>query len=182
MNKQLLRGVAVTVLAGLALLLGAAPAMAHARLISSDPVDGASLDAGPQRVSLTFSDPMTGDFDTINVVGPDGNQYQTGEVGADGSTVSIAVAPLGPTGRYEIGYRVVSADGHPVTGSVAFTLTTPGPASAAPAQPPAAADPAAAADSEESGAAPFWPWIVGALVLVGAGVAVALRLGKTLTR
>jgi copper resistance protein C len=40
-------------------------------------------------------------------------------VALDGPTVSIDVAPLGPAGRYEIGYRIISADGHPVTGSVA---------------------------------------------------------------
>lgn len=181
MNKQVLRAVTVTALAALALLLGAAPAMAHARLIGSDPPDGASLDTGPQRVSLTFSDPMTAEFATVTVVGPAGNQYQTGEVSAEGNAVSIAVQPVGPAGRYEIGYRVVSTDGHPVTGMVAFTLTTAGPATAptAPAGAPAAtAAPAAPADSDGSGGAPFWPWFVGAVVLVGAAVTVALRLGK----
>ena len=187
---KFLRGVAVAVLAAAALLLGAAPAMAHARLISSDPPDGASLDAGPQRVSLTFSDQMTGEFDAITVVGPDEKQYQTGDVTAEGSTVSIAVQPLGPTGVYEIGYRVVSADGHPVEGTLSFTLTTPGPAAAAttnaaPAGAPAATPaPAAAptAPDNDSGGMPLWPWLVGAIVLIGAGVVVALRLGKSSAR
>ena len=79
----------------------------------------------PQRVSLTFNEPMQAGFATLTVIGPDGNAYQAGDVTADGGTVEIGVAPLGPAGRYEIGYRVVSEDGHPVTGSVAFTLTAP---------------------------------------------------------
>ena len=50
------------------------------------------------------------------MVGPDGTNYQTGQVSAAGGQVSTAVSPLGPAGRYEIGYRVVSDDGHPVQG------------------------------------------------------------------
>jgi methionine-rich copper-binding protein CopC len=182
-----LRTVAVGLLAGLALLLGATPALAHTRLLSSDPTDGASLDTAPEHVSLTFNETMTPGFSTITVVGPDGAHYETGQVGAEGGTVSIALLPLSPAGRYEIGYRVVSADGHPVTGSVAFTLTAPGPGattaapepSAAPAAPAAtAAPPPAAAPAESDSGMPVWPWIVGAVVLVGGGVVAALRLGR----
>lgn len=187
--RNLRRGVAVAVLTGLALLLGAAPALAHTSLLSSDPSDGSSLDAAPQRIALTFSDPMTAEFSTITIVGPDGTQYQNGEVSADGSTVSIGVQPLGPAGRYEIGYRVVSADGHPVPGSVAFTLTTPGraaaPTPATPAQAAAETPAPAAAPSgpdDGSGGTPIWPWAVGVVVLVGGGVVAALRLGKTSAR
>jgi hypothetical protein len=79
----------------------------------------------------------------------------------------------------------VSADGHPVSGSVAFTLTTPGPGAApAPAAAPAgSASPAApplptdAADGD-GGGAPVWPWIVSAVVLVGGGVVGALGRGR----
>jgi methionine-rich copper-binding protein CopC len=184
-RRGALRAAAVTLLAGLALLLAAAPAFAHTRLQSSDPTDGASLDTAPSHVSLTFNEQMTAGFSTITVVGPDGAHYATGEVGAEGGTVSTALLPLGPAGRYAIGYRVVSADGHPVTGEVSFTLTTPGPAtttpapasSAAPAASPAPA-PAAAAPAESGGGMPVWPWIVGAVVLVGGGVVAALRLGR----
>jgi copper resistance protein C len=184
-STRLLRVVAVTVLAGLALLLGATPALAHTRLQSSDPADGASLDTAPQHVALTFNEEMTPGFSTLTVVGPDGTHYETGEVGAEAGTVSVAVLPLGPAGQYKIGYRVVSADGHPVSGELSFTLTTHGPATtaaAAPAAPaPSAAPPApaaAAAPAEGEGGAPVWPWIVGAVVLVGGGVVAALRLGR----
>jgi methionine-rich copper-binding protein CopC len=186
MKNRFARAVTVILLSGLALLLGAAPALAHTRLQSSDPADGSNLDTPPERVSLTFNEAMTPGFSTLLVVGPDDIQYQTGEVSADGGTVSTAVRPLGPAGRYEIRYRVVSSDGHPVAGSVAFTLTTPGPGasaappaapSAAPADPPATVAPAGEA-ADGDGGAPVWPWIVGAVVLVGGGVVAALRLGK----
>jgi copper resistance protein C len=183
------RVVAVTLLCAVTLLFGAAPAFAHTRLQSSDPADGSSLGAGPQRVSLTFNEPMQTGFATLTVIGPDGRPYQSGEVAANGGTVSIGVAPLGPAGRYEIGYRVVSEDGHPVTGSVAFTLTAPGPAAApssalaAPASatpaPTSAAPAPVAASTSEGGDMPVWPWIVGGVVLIGVGAAAALRLGRS---
>ena len=190
MTSRLLRTVAVTVLCGLALLLGAGQAFAHTRLESSDPADGTSLAAPPQRVSLTFNEPMQAGFTVLTVVGPDQAQYQAGDVTANAGTVRSGVRPLGPAGRYEIGYRVVSEDGHPVSGSVAFTLTTPGPDAAAVATPsppggaPAAPSPTtAAAEStpnppDEGGGMPVWPWIVGAVVLVGGGVFAAMRLAR----
>jgi methionine-rich copper-binding protein CopC len=190
MIRRVLRAAALTALCGLALLLGAGPAAAHTRLQSSNPADGASLATPPARVSLTFNEPMQPGFSTITVVGPDGAQYQSGDVAADGNTVSVAVKPLGPAGGYEIGYRVISDDGHPVSGSVKFTLTAPGPGAAAAAASTSSAAPATAAPpapapvanaapaSSDSGGMPVWPWIVGAVVLVGAGVVVALRLGR----
>ena len=182
----------VTLLCGFALLLGAAPAFAHTRLQSSSPSDGSSLDTAPQQVSLTFNEPMQAGFATVTVVGPDSTQYQSGEVSTKGGTVTIGVAPLGPAGKYEIGYRVISEDGHPVSGSVAFTLTAPGPAAAArpaptpvatpdPAAVPASPAPApvpAAASTSDGNDMPVWPWIVGGVVLIGIGAVAALRLGR----
>lgn len=168
------RAAAVVLAAALALLLGAGPAFAHAQLEGSDPADGATLPTGPSRVTLHFSDSMQAGFNTLTVVGPDRLAYQEGDVAVAADSVSVAVKPLGPAGRYEIGYRVVSDDGHPVSGSVSFTLTTPGPGTGAPV---ATSAPAAAGDSG-SGGTPLWPWIVGGVVVVAAGVAVALRLGR----
>jgi copper resistance protein C len=175
-----LRAAALTVLCGLALLLGAGQALAHTRLLSSDPADGASMAAGPARVSLTFNEAMQAGFSTVTVIGPDGGAWHTGDVSADGNTIAADLRPLGPAGRYEIGYRVVSDDGHPVTGSVAFTLTTPGPGVPEAGPGTAAAVPVAPGlDPPAHGGAPVWPWIVGAVLLVGGGVAAALRSGRS---
>jgi copper resistance protein C len=174
-----LRRVVVVVLLGIAGMLGAAgPAFAHSTLLGSNPADGASVDTGPSQISLTFNEDMPPGFDVVTVVGPDGKVWQNGEVTTSGPTVSVPVAPLGPAGRYQVGYRVVSADGHPVQGKTSFTLTRAG-SGTAPAQPaPATGPAAAAAPSDGGGGTPVWPWILGAVVLVGAGVAAALRLGR----
>jgi methionine-rich copper-binding protein CopC len=189
MIRTAVRLVTTTVAACVLLLLGAAPAFAHTRLESSDPADKSSVDSAPASVSLTFNEDISAEFATMSVVGPDGTNYATGQVSAAGGQVSTAVSPLGAAGTYEIGYRVVSDDGHPVQGKVSFTLTTPGPgaaAASAAAAPTAAAAPAAPAttavdpqaDSRPSEGAPIWPWLVGAVILVAAGAAVALRLGR----
>jgi copper resistance protein C len=187
------RLVTVLLTACVALLLGAAPAFAHTRLEGSNPVDKSSVDSAPSTVSLQFNEDVQSEFAAITVVGPDGTQYQTGGVTAGGGQVSTAVSPLGPAGTYQVGYRVVSDDGHPVQGKLSFTLTAPGPgaaasasAAAAPQTAPAAAPSAAPAAPEvapqaatqQSGGTPIWPWLVGAVVLVAAGAVVALRLGR----
>jgi copper resistance protein C len=189
MTRALLRVVAATVTACVALLLGAAPAFAHTRLQGSNPADGSSIATGPDTVALTFNEDIQADFATLKVIGPDGTEYQTGSVSAGGGQVSTAVSPLGPAGDYQIGYRVVSDDGHPVSGKLSFTLTAPGPAAAAPVTPaPAAAPPVAAApvaapvapqaSSTPSEGAPIWPWLAGAVILVVGGAVAALRLGR----
>lgn len=183
-------------LVAVALLGGAGTAAAHSALVGSDPADGASLAAGPARVALTFSEPVQPGFTAVTVVGPDGSQWQAGPPAEDGAVVTVPVRPLGPAGEYTVGYRVLSADSHPVQGAVDFTLTAPGPAAVntpTPAVPAPAAgvpddqgrtpvgEPAAtpAAPAADSADTPVWPWLVGAAVLLAAGVAVALRLGRS---
>lgn len=172
---------AVTVLAGVGLLTGvgmlagAGTALAHNVLVGSDPAEGARLDAGPRQVRLTFDQPVREGYNTINVVGPEGEYWTEGGVRVEGRSVTTPVRELGPAGNYTVGYRVLSNDGHSVTGEVTFTLTRAG--NGTPAAPPeeAAGQPEEGADS---GGTPVWPWIAGAVVLVALGLVLALRLGK----
>lgn len=167
-------------LAGVALLSSAGTAVAHNVLIGSDPTDGAQVATGPARVSLTFNLPVQRGFSTVTMTGPDGNQWQTGPPAEAGAVVSAPVGPLGPAGQYTIAYLVLSADGHPVRGAVRFTLTNPGTGTAAapPISDRPGIAPSGAATHAESGS-PVWPWLVAAGVLLAAGVAVALRVGRS---
>jgi hypothetical protein len=195
--RRLYRQLLVGLLAGSALLLGAGTAFAHDVLTASDPANGSSLATGPTKVTLTFDLPVKEYFSTITVLGPDGNHYEGGASTVDGSTASAPVQPLGPAGAYTIGYRIVSDDGHPVSGSVRFTLTQAGPghgvpaaesagsstgsaaaAAPAPGQPGQPAGTSGASSDSGSGGIPAWPWVVGGVLLVAAGAAIALRLGK----
>lgn len=116
---------AVAVLLGLALVAGTGAAAAHSYPVNSDPADSDSLTSGPPRVSITFNEALQTSFDSLSVVGPDGNRWSAGNADVRGAVVSIALNPLGPAGRYTIAYRVVSADSHPVAGTRSFTLDHP---------------------------------------------------------
>jgi len=172
------RLLAVVTLAGLGLFAMAVPASAHNSLISSNPTNEASVDAGPPTVVLTFDQPVqNGDgLNSVAITGPDGKEWQGGPATVDSNVVSAPVRELGPTGVYTVGYRIVSADGHPVSGKLTFTLTKAGNGTPAPAGTTDAAGSDSASGDSNSGL-PIWVWLVGAVVLLGAGLVVALRIG-----
>ncbi|MEU4314759.1 copper resistance CopC family protein [Nocardia sp. NPDC024068] len=175
MNRALRLVALVTGLLGLGLGLAAGPAAAHSTVVGSDPADGATLDAGPARATLTFNEPLQPNFPAMTVVGPDGNLWSKGDPVVDGRNISVEVGELGPAGVYRMAYRVTSADGHVVDGEQSFTLSAPGSGTPGPA-----AD-AAGSGSDSGGGVPVWVYILGALVLFGGGLAFALfgsNLGK----
>jgi copper resistance protein C len=156
----------------------------HNELLGTDPPYGARLDVGPARIILTFDLPAQRGFSTLIVTGPDHNQWQAGPATEDATTVSAPLRPLGPAGEYTVAWRIVSADGHPVHGTYPFTLTTPGPGTAAAPLPNAGLpDSATTATGTGSAGPAVWPWLAGAgtLLLALAGVVMALRISRTKT-
>lgn len=118
--------VVVPVLLG-GVLLGGAPAYAHAELVSSDPADGAALDTAPAQVVLTFSSEVNPDLSRVAVT-VDGAPADTGAPTVRGATVTVPLP--GGAGGYRVVYRVVAADGHRVDGQLRFTAAAaaaPGP-------------------------------------------------------
>jgi methionine-rich copper-binding protein CopC len=145
----------------------AGTASAHAVRIATDPAQDAALAQGPVRVSATFNEQLQKDFAAMTVVGPDGNLWSSGDTLVDGAIASVAVLPLGPVGTYTVNYRVTSADGHVVSGSWSFRLTTAGSGKPGPA--------AAGEGSGGGGGPPVWPFVVVAAVVIGAGALWAAR-------
>lgn len=116
-------GVVVALVAGA--MLGASPVVvAHSSLIGSTPEDGAVLADAPDEVVLQFDEDVQPDFSQVAVLDAEENHYEDGDPVSDGQTVTQAVTEL-PAGDYSISYRVGSADGHPVTGVVAFMVEQP---------------------------------------------------------
>ncbi|KAA0923601.1 copper resistance protein CopC [Rhodococcus sp. ANT_H53B] len=159
--------------------LSIAPAAAHATLQSSNPAENSVLDAAPDEVTLTFNQSVQSNFATVTVVGSDGTQWGASDPVVDGSTVTVDLDGLGAAGEYTIGYRVVSADGHPITGSIPFQLTQASPTSAATSASAAPATtettPTAAEDTEDSSGFPIWIIAVVVIAVGAAGVLFALR-------
>ncbi|MFJ9816101.1 copper resistance protein CopC [Streptomyces sp. NPDC101151] len=118
----------LTVLAAglLLLLLGtAAPASAHAALRETDPADGTVLKSAPRHVTLTFTESVGLLTDSLRVYDPENHRIRTGEADhapgrSDTARVSLP-ARLG-TGTYTVAWRVVSADSHPVSGALTFSV------------------------------------------------------------
>jgi copper resistance protein C len=140
--------------------LTAGAASAHAARVSADPADNASVSTGPARVSATFNEDLQTTFAAMTVVGPDGNLWSAGSPQVRGTIVDVGVRPLGPAGNYTVNYRVTSADGHVVSGSWSFRLTAAGAGTPGPAARPAD-------DSPDN--LPIWPFVLGAVLAVGAG-------------
>ncbi|WP_433266986.1 copper resistance CopC family protein [Actinosynnema sp. CS-041913] len=164
--------------AGGVALVTAGPALAHNVLISSDPKDGQALETGPAEITLTFDQPVTaGDkFNTITVKGPEDTNWQAdGEPTVRNNSVTFKLRPLGPAAEYNVGYRILSADGHPVTGSLKFSTTKAGNGTPAPAV--STTEASASDDGGSGGGVPIWVWIAGAVILLGGGVYFALRGG-----
>ncbi|WP_168929408.1 copper resistance CopC family protein [Nocardioides sp. GY 10113] len=97
------------------------PAAAHTSLVGSTPEDGARLDALPAEMTFTFSEPISPPAYVV-VTAPDGTPAAAEEVRVAGTEVSVALADPGIAGRYTAAFRVVSEDGHPVTGQLSFDV------------------------------------------------------------
>lgn len=154
--------------AALLSLLLSAPASAHTSLTGSDPADGAAVPA-PSRVTLTFNEELRS---ARVVIRPEKSEteVQRGTAKLEGAEVVQRIKGTLPDGKYTIGYRVISADGHPVTGVLSFTVAGSAPAGAAdPAASAKPADTAEAADEAEGGATRW--------VMVGAGLAAGAGIG-----
>jgi copper transport protein len=113
----------------------AAPAAsAHATLEQTYPERGAVLEQPPDQVALGFDEPVEAAFGAVRVFDASGTQVKTGPLkrpGGDDSQLSVSLPSSLKQGAYTVTYRVVSADGHPVSGGLTFQY---GQASAAPAQ------------------------------------------------
>lgn len=197
--------------AGTVLALGlivavATPASAHSALLASTPADGETVTTMPAQFSVTANEPLldlTGDATgfAIQVVDAAGRFYGDGCLSVADSTLAMG-ATLGEPGDYRLYWQVVSADGHPVSGELAFTwaptdgstvtaglgappvcgetaeTSTPTPTpTATPSETPTAEPTATAAPEPEESPA-FWssPLGIGAAVLSTLGLIVVIVL------
>ena len=104
------------------------PAHAHAGLVDSDPADGATIPQFSDEVVLTFSEDVQGPV-TVIVTDPEGTGLQDGDPVVNGPDVRQPVDPATVAGQHTIAYRVISADGHPITGQPQVAVDDPAPES-----------------------------------------------------
>lgn len=117
--SRLTRWIAVVLL----LLVSSTTAFAHASLNAAVPDDGAVVETAPSHFTLTFSEPVSPL--ALSLVKPDGSSIPLSQFALRDRVLDIDVpAGLGG-GTHVLSWRIVSEDGHPVGGSVVFSIGEP---------------------------------------------------------
>lgn len=164
-------------------LVSAQPALAHSELVSSTPVDGAQLQQAPAAIELVFNEAISTTGLQLVASGASG-PVSIGLPEIEGPRLSAQWPAETPAGEYTIGYRVVSADGHPIDGAIKFSYldaaqdptTTREQGVVSGNDTPVIAPEPVTTETETEAAFPWW--IAGLVVVgvgLGAGVAYALR-------
>ena len=181
MTSALRRTAATVSAVGALTALGLAPAAAHDEVLSTSPEQDAVLETAPEQIELSYSGEIMDIGHQVLVTGPDGQSVTEGPLERDGSQVIQPLAETGSEeGTYQVVWRVVSSDGHPIEGTYTYEvgdsvdITTPAPTlSTTPTETPtgegadssdSSAQAQDAAVQENSGS--FSGWAVGATVVV----------------
>ena len=163
----------ITLLAALAVLfslLFVSPAAAHAELVSTTPANGDQLTSPPAEIQMTFTESVNLVDDGIRLVDHVGATVPTPNPTVDAQTVTWSMPADLAEGPYVVTWRVVSSDGHPISGAFSFGVGTA--AAAVPGLSTGTPDTASGAVATT----PTAPWPVVAIRMVGY-VAFALFAG-----
>ncbi|MCO5219981.1 MAG: copper resistance protein CopC [Thermomicrobiales bacterium] len=120
-TRWLLSGIATIATVILSLGFGPGSALAHTSLISTDPTDGSLLATAPATVTFTFNEPIDPVTESFVLLDSDGTSRPL-ELDASGPIVRVALPGDLPEGTHVVGWRVISADGHPVSGAFTFSI------------------------------------------------------------
>ncbi len=104
-------------------------AQAHPKLLSSTPSEGAD-GAAPGKIELHFSESLLTQFSGAKLVMTEmpgmahSPMPMKAKVSAGSDPKSMLITPLAPlpAGTYQVQWRAVSSDTHPITGNVTFKV------------------------------------------------------------
>lgn len=122
-NRNSHRSGLLALLTGILWCCLASAAMAHAALTGAVPADGAVVEAPPKTLSLSFSEPVSPLV--LKLVLPDGQVKALDSFVLRDRTLEITPPEGLSAGTHVLTWRVVSEDGHPVGGSVVFSIGEP---------------------------------------------------------
>lgn len=111
----------LSLLSGLALMACGVTANAHAHLQNSSPADHSVITASPPNLELTFSE--LAKLTSLSIQKDKENKQNLTSLPTTAATkISVPLPQLTP-GTYQVIWRVLSDDGHVMTGVLHFTLT-----------------------------------------------------------
>lgn len=120
-------GIAVMALSTALVLPGSSPARAHDAMVTSSPAADEVVTSIPTEVSMTYSGEV---FDAssaivVEVIDSAGTNVALTPPVVTDTKVTQAVEPVSSPGVVTVRWRVVSSDGHPISGEYAFTVDAP---------------------------------------------------------
>lgn len=122
-HGAMVRAMAVIALVAAVLAGTATPASSHAVMVSSTPADGEQLPSAPATVTFTFNEPVTTGLGGITVLNRDAGRMDLGATRQPSpNTVQVQLVTDMASGTYLASYRVVSGDGHVITGASVFAV------------------------------------------------------------
>ena len=102
-------------------------AYAHAILTNSFPVQKSLVTAMPSKVWLEFDGNLTQipgkQINFLDLTDSSGKAIPVQRVYVGGARITADVGTVKTVGRIKVSWRVVSEDGHPVSGSIYFTIS-----------------------------------------------------------
>jgi copper transport protein len=111
----------VAVLAVGAVLVPAPSAFGHAAFVGSDPAPGVRLERAPQRVVLTFTEPLNRRLSRATLLAANGREVAVAAEAASDRRILLRPARSLGTGAYRVRWHTVSTeDGHALEGSFSF--------------------------------------------------------------
>ena len=113
--------VLTTLLLSASVVLGtASPAAAHDDFVSSYPTADSTINGSPDEISLMFTGALTGgdDATVVEVIDESGANVAVDPPTVSGDSITQHLSPDAATGIFTVRWKTVSADGHPINGSM----------------------------------------------------------------
>lgn len=163
--KLIVRTLALVALVVVSLVVAPTAAFAHDELTSSSPANGAALTSPPKAITLVFEDAPLAGTAKMAAKASDGSMITLPDATITGASVSVAWPSTAPSGTYEVAWRNVGQDGHPLTGTLKFSYTGGPSPTASPTVSPTVVTPSPSVTPKptSSGTA-LIPWLIGGFV------------------
>ena len=123
--SAIIRALAGTVVVSAIVAGTAGPAAAHAVLLRTDPSPQTTVKTPPAAVRLRFSEPVEVAFGAVRVFDVDGKRVDNGKITTAAGRREVVVPAAMPEGTFTVTWRVVSTDGHRITGGFQFYVGAP---------------------------------------------------------
>jgi methionine-rich copper-binding protein CopC len=126
--RIVLTSLTFTFLATFSVILSAPGAQAHTSLTLSLPENGSLVETLPESVILTFTDPLIEfgeeQVNSVTIRNPERELVSLGDLVVNEDSISAPFADgQYAAGLYKVYFRVISKDGHPVSGFISFTTS-----------------------------------------------------------